>query len=192
MEKHWFFTLFARHRVKRSKTLFFCIITNFCFSRKTWKNTVFKHCFHLLRIVAHKSQENAVFRILWEFRTKCLERREKTLFSNTFLQNFAQKAQKMLFFRIFEKLCRYKLSRRTWKNTFFSYIFLGMLRKKLKELCFSHFLRTLYKIARKTWKNTVFPHFLWDVAQKSQKTLFFTFFANFIQSVSKDVKNTVF
>ena len=208
-QKHCIFTFFANFvkvSKKRGKTLIFHTFRETsckkaqkrCFfallrilykvSRKTWKNTVFTFCglsrTNLKKTLFFAFYENFVQSVSKDVKRHCF----LTLICRTSRKNL----KKMLFFRIFEKLCKYKLSRRTWKNTFFSHIFLGMSRKKHKELCFSHFLRTLYKIARITWKNTVFPHFLWDVAQKSQKTLFFTFFANFIQSVAKDVKNTVF
>ena len=76
-------TFWWTSRKKLKKQLFYphFLRTLYKVSRKTWK----KHCFLTLFDERRaKSSKNAVFRIFRELCTKCLEKREKTLFSHTF------------------------------------------------------------------------------------------------------------
>ena len=68
---------------KSQKTLFFDFFANIVqsVSKNVKKNTVFPQ---FSRNLAQKVKKNAVFRIFCELCTKCLEKREKTLFSQTF------------------------------------------------------------------------------------------------------------
>ena len=140
-----------------------------------------KHCF-LTLFGEHnaESSKNAVFR-----------KREKTLFCHTFWGTSRKKLKNAIVFRIFCELCTKCLEKR--EKTQFSHNFCWMSRKKLKNRCFSAYFAKLWtKCLSKTWINTVSSHFLGNVAQKAQKTLFFAFFANFVQSVSKNVKKHCF
>ena len=139
-----------------------------------------KHCF-LTLFGEHnaESSKNAVFR-----------KREKTLFCHTFLGNCRAKNSKTPFFSHFLRTL-YKVSRKAWKNTVFSQFLLNVAQKAKKPLLFRIFCVTLNKVSQQTWINTVSSHFLGNVAQKAQKT-FFAFFANFVKSVSKNVKKHCF
>ena len=155
-------------------------------SRKTWK----KHSFlTLLENVVQKGQKKLFFAFFGKLWTKCLRKRENTLFSNTFWKTSRKKLKKNA---IFCEFCTKCLEKR--EKTLFSHTFRGTSRKKLKKRCFSHFLRILFKLSRNTWKNTVFSQFLLNVAQKAQKPLFFAFFAKLWAnlSVSDNVKKHCF
>ena len=134
MEKHWFFTLFARHRVKKAqKRCFFALLRIlYKVSRKTWKNTVFTFC--------GLSRTNL----------------KKTLFS-AFYENFVQSVSKDV-----KKHC-------------FLTLFCRTSRKKLKKCCFSAFL-----------KNFVGTNCL----EEHEKTLFSLIF--FSECCEKSSKNSVF
>ena len=87
----------------KNAVFFFAFFANF-FVQSVSKN-VKKHCFLTLfqRDVVQKAQKNAVFRIFCEHSTKCLEKREKTLFSHTFCAELfcLEKREKTLFSHTF-------------------------------------------------------------------------------------------
>ena len=150
--------------------------------------------------------------------TKCLEKREKTVFS-LFLWDIVRKAQKTLLFIFFANFVQ-NVSKNVKKHCFLSLfvrhraksskssiirIFCELhtkcLEKRLKTL-FSHTfcgtsrknlnLRTLYKVSRKTWKKTLFSHtFCGTSWKKSNIRCFLAFYANFVERVTKKVKNTL-
>ena len=104
-----------------------------------------------------------------------------------------QNAQKTLFFHIFGELCTKCLEKR--EKTLFSLHFLMKHRaKSSKNAGFCNSLGTLYNVSRKYVKKHCFLSlFAERIMQNTQKTRFFPlFFANFVQSVSKNVKITVF
>ena len=93
--------------------------------RKTWKNTVFSH---FLWDVVQKAQK--FFRIFCKLCTKCLKKREKTLFSHTFCGKSCKKHKKRCFSHFLQNL--YKMSRKTLKKHCFLTFFVGRLAKSSK------------------------------------------------------------
>ena len=176
---------------KREKTL---LSHTFCgSSRKNLKNAVF-HILRKLRTKFLKRREKHRFLTLFcrtsrkKLKKRCFSEFlanfvqsvsinvEKTLFTKLFCRTSRKKLKKRCFFRIFCKLFKYKLSRRTWKNTVFSHIFRWMSRKKLEERCFSHFCELCTKCLEKREK-TLFYHTFCETSLKNiKKTLFLRMF----------------
>ena len=169
--------------------------------KKREKNNVFSH---FLRPVAQKAQKTFFFRISFELCTKCLVKREKTLFSNTFcgtsqekvkklsyLTLFAEprpKCSKTLFFNIFCELCTKCLEKR--ERTLFSHTLCITSRKKT---LFLNFICELCTKCLEKREKTLFSHTFCETSRKKlKKRCFFVFYVNFVQSVSKNIKNTVF
>ena len=203
-------------KTSRKKNAFFCKLCTKCLKKRE-KNTVFSH---FSRNDAEKAQKTLFFNIFCELCIKCFEKREKNTVFSHFFRNIEQKAQKTMFFAFFQTF--FKVSRKTWKNTVSSHFFGNVAEKAQKtlillifcELCtkclekrerklFSHtfcitsrkkrwffsFSANFVQSVSKNVKNTVSSQFLGNVAEKPQKTFFFFYFsANFVQSVSKNVK----
>ena len=120
------------------------------------EKTQFSHTF---RGTTTKISKTLFFNIFCELCTKCLEKRERTLFSHTLC---ITSRKKTLFLNFFCELCTKCLEKRE-KTRFFT-LFAERRVKSSKNAVFSYSMRTLYKVSRKTWKNTVFSHFLRNVA----------------------------
>ena len=163
--------------------------TLFKVSRKTWKNTVFSHFF---RNVEQKAQKTLFFAFSANFVQSVPKnkREKKNIVFWHFFRNVAQKKPKKRCFFAFLANFVQSVSKNVKKHCFLT-LFAKRRIKSSKYADFSHFLRTLYKVSWKTWKNTVLSYFLHNVAQK-KNAVFFTFFANFVQSVSKNGKKTLF
>ena len=140
-------TLFAGHRAKSSKNaVFFAFFANFV---QSVSKNVKKHCF-LTLFAGHraKSSKNAVFFAFFANFVQCVSKNVKKHCFLTLFAGHRAKSSKNALFRIFCELCTKCLEKR--EKTLFSYTFCRTSCKKLKNRCFSHFLRTLYKVSRKT------------------------------------------
>ena len=176
--------------LKAQKTCFFCfspiLQALYKVSQKTWKKHFFLTLFAGRRA---KSSEEAVFRIFCELCTKCLEKREKTLFSHTFCGTSCKNLKKRCFSHFMRTL--YKVSRKTWKTTVFSHFLQDFVQKAQKTLLFRLFCELCTKCLENVKK--LFSHtFCGTSCKKLKNRCFFAIFANFVKSVSKNVKETLF
>ena len=78
------------------------------------------------------------------------------------------------------------------KKHLFLSLFVERGAKSSKNGVFRIYCELCTKCLEKPEKKTDFSHFLRNVVQKAQTRQFFYFFTNFVQSVSKNVKKTLF
>ena len=137
-------TFCGTSRNKFEERCFFAFLANFV--QSVLKNRK-KHCFLTLFVSLctkfAKNEKKQRF-----LSTKCLEKREKTLFSHTFCATSCKKLKKRCFFAFFANFVQ-SAPNNVKKHCFLS-LFVRSRAKSLKNAVFSHFLRTLYKVSRKT------------------------------------------
>ena len=131
----FFYTLCGTSGKKLDKRRFSHFVLSLYKVSQKVKNTVFSHN---SRKLAQKVQKTLCFPIFCEFRKKCLEKREETLFSHTFWGTSCKKLEKRCFFRIFCELCSKFLEKR--EKTLFSHHFCGTSRKKRRKRFFFDFV----------------------------------------------------
>ena len=180
--KQCFLTLFAERRAKSSKNaVFFAFFAKFVQSVSKNVKKLFSHdfCWALRKNL----KKRCFFRIFCELRTKCLEKREKTLFPHTFGKRRAKRSKNAVFCIFCETLN--KVSRNTWKKHCFLTLLENVVQKGQKKLFFIFFGK-LWTVCLRKRENTLFSHTFWETSRKKLKKT--PFFANFVQSVSKNVK----
>ena len=124
--------------------------------------------------------------------SKCLEKREKTLFSHTFCRTSCKKLKKCCFLFHFLRTL-YEVSRKTWKKHCFLTLFAGHRAKSSKNAVFFRiFCERCTKCLEKREKTLFFHTFSRTSCKKLKKRCFFAFFANFVRSVSKNEKKHCF